>query len=78
MSTKAVELFKRYHNIRHNTSPFSFHCPKCLIDSSTPGRKKTFKNLSSLDFHFSTEHKGESWTEFAKILIRQFAERMQQ
>ena len=77
MSTKAVELFKGYHNIRHNTTLFYINCPKCLIDSNTPGRKKTFKNLSSLDFHFSTDHKGESWAEFAKLLIRQFAERLQ-
>ena len=77
MSTKAVELFKGYPNIRHNTTIFYINCPKCLIESSTPGRKKTFKNLSSLDFNFSTEHKGESWAEFAKLLIRQFAERLQ-
>jgi len=77
MSTKAVELFKGYPNIRHNTSLIFANCPKCLIDSSTPGRKKTFKTLSSLDFHFSTEHKGESWAELAQLLIRQFAERIQ-
>jgi len=73
-----TNLFKGYPNIRHNTTPVSVNCPKCLIDSSTPGRKKTFKNLSSLDSHLSVDHKGESWAELAKILIRQFAEVMKQ
>ena len=77
MLPKAIQTNKVYSNIRHNTIPVFFHCPKCLVDSNTPGRKKTFKNLSSLDSHFSTDHKGESWVELAKIMIRQFAMRLE-
>jgi len=78
MSTKVIRNYKGYQgkktNIRHNTSLISVNCPKCLTNSSTPGRKKTFKNLASLDSHFSTEHKGEFWIKEAQVLIRQFAE----
>ena len=76
MSTKVIQSDKGYQNIRHNTTRIFLNCPKCLVDSNTPGRKRTFKNLSSLDSHFSTEHKGESWVELAKIMIKQFAEVM--
>ena len=78
MSTKTVDLFKGYANIRHDKRPISVNCPRCLIESSTPGRKKTFKNLSALDSHLSTEHKDEFWTKEARILIRQFARVMTQ
>ncbi len=77
MSVKTIQSNKGYQNIRHSTIPVFFNCPKCLIHSTTRGRKRTFKTLSSLDSHFSTEHKGESWVELAKIMTRQFAMRLQ-
>ena len=77
MSTKTLESFKGYQNIRHSTTKAFIRCPKCLIDSKNPRRVKTHKNLSSLDFHFSTAHKDEFWIEEARILIRQFAEVIQ-
>lgn len=77
MSVKIVQPNKGYQNIRHNTTQIFLKCPECLKHSKNPQRVKTHKNLSSLDSHFSTEHKGEFWVEEARILIRQFAERVQ-
>ncbi len=74
MSVKPIQLDKGYHNIRHSTNPVSVQCPGCFIYSNKPGRPKTFNTLSSLDSHFSTQHKGEFWIKEAQILIRQFAE----
>jgi len=76
LSTKLLQLDKEYQNIRHNTTNISLKCPECLLNSKNPRRVKTYKNLSSLDSHFSTEHKGEFWIKEAKVLIRQFAEVM--
>jgi len=72
--SNTTNSFKPYQNIRHSTIQAFIRCPKCLIDSKNPRRVKTHKNLSSLDFHFSTAHKGEFWVTEARILIRQFAE----
>ena len=78
MSVKTIQSYKEYQkkkpNIRHNTTQIFLKCPECLLYSKNPQRVKTHKNLSSLDSHFSTNHKDESWVDLAKILIRQFAE----
>lgn len=74
MSNNHTDLFKGYANIRHDTRPISVNCPRCLIESSTPGRKKTYKNLAALDSHLSTQHKDEFWTKEARLLMMQFAE----
>jgi len=73
MSVKTLDSFKGYPNIRHNTAKIYLKCPYCLLNSKNPQRVKTHKNLSSLDSHFSTDHKGEFWVEESRILIRQFA-----
>jgi len=73
MSVKTLDSFKGYPNIRHNTVKIYLKCPYCLLNSKNPQRVKTHKNLSSLDSHFSTDHKGEFWVEESRILIRQFA-----
>ena len=72
--SNTTNSFKGYQNIRHSTTEAFIRCPKCLIDSSVSGRKKTFKNLAALDSHLSTQHKGEFWTKEARLLMRQFAE----
>lgn len=76
MSTKAILSFKQYPNIRHNTKKIFLKCPECLLNSKNPQRVKTHKNLSSLDSHFSTEHKDEFWVKQTQVLIREFAEVM--
>jgi len=73
MSNINQERYKQYQNIRHNTAQIFLKCPECLLNSKNPQRVKTHKNLSSLDSHFSIEHKDEFWTKEARILIRQFA-----
>ena len=82
MSINALDSYKQYQknkpNIRHNTTQIYLKCPECLLYSKNPQRVKTHKNLSSLDSHFSTEHKDEFWVNEARILIRQFAEVMTQ
>jgi len=81
MYTKTVESYKGYQkkkpNIRHNTTQIFLKCPECLLYSKNPQRVKTHKNLSSLDSHLSTDHKGEYWTIEARMLMKQFMERMQ-
>ena len=75
MSHNAKQPNKRFHNIRHNTIRIDgVKCPRCYIDSKDPVKVKTHKNLSSLDSHISTEHKGEFWIKEAQLLIRQFSE----
>ncbi len=76
MSSIIQQRYKEYQNIRHNTTKIFLKCPECLLNSKNPQRVKTHKNLSSLDSHFSTDHKGEFWVEESRILIRQFAEVM--
>ncbi len=78
MSSIIQQRYKEYQNIRHNTTKIFLKCPECLLNSKNPQRVKTHKNLSSLDSHFSTDHKGEFWVEESRILIRQFAEAMLQ
>jgi len=81
MSNRSLKSNKGYQekkpNIRHNTTQIFLKCPECLLYSKNPQRVKTHKNLSSLDSHFSTEHKDEFWVKESKILIRQFAEVIQ-
>ena len=74
MSIKPLKLDKGYDNIRHNTTKIFVKCPKCQINSDRPGRRKTFKNLSALDSHLSTDHKDEFWTKEARLLMMQFVE----
>jgi len=74
MPVKTLDSFKGYPNIRHNTTKIFLKCPGCLLCSKNPQRVKTHKNLSSLDFHLSVDHKGEFWVAEVQILIRQFAE----
>jgi len=78
MSVKTIQSYKEYQkkkpNIRHNTTQIFLKCPECLLYSKNPQRIKTHKNLSSLDSHFSTNHKDEFWIKEARVLIRQFAE----
>ena len=76
MSVKQVNSFKEYPNIRHNTTKIFLKCPECLKYSKNPQRVKTHKNLSSLDSHLSTNHKGEFWVNDIRILIRKFSEIM--
>ena len=59
---------------RHNTNKVITKCPRCLLERKNPQRVKTHKNLSALDFHLSTEHKGEAWTIEAGMLMKQFVE----
>ena len=73
MSIKQVDSFKGY-NIRHSTKKYFVKCPECLKHQKNPQRVKTHKNLSSLDSHYSTYHKGEYWVNQARIEIRRLAE----
>jgi len=76
MSHNAKQPNKRFHNIRHNTIRIDggIKCPSCFFYSKDPMKVKSHKNLSSLDSHISTEHKGEFWIKEAQLLIRQFSE----
>jgi hypothetical protein len=73
MSSKQANSFKGYSNIRHNTSRYFIKCPECLKHQKNPQRVKTHKNLSSLDSHYSTEHKNEYWVKEARIELRKLA-----
>jgi len=77
MSTKTTKSYKGYEKsgyFRHNTAEVITKCPRCIIERKNPQRVKTHKNLSSLDFHLSTDHKGEAWTIEARMLMKQFVE----
>ena len=76
MSTKQLNGIKSTLNIRHNTKPYFIKCPECLKDSKNPQRVKTHKNLSSLDTHYSIDHRGEPWVNAARIELRKLAEEL--
>jgi len=75
MSVKQVNSFKGY-NVRHSTKRYFIKCPECLKHTTYPNRVKTHKNLSSLDSHYSTDHKGEYWVDEARAELRRLAERI--
>lgn len=73
MSTRQLNRINSTSNIRHNTKPYFIKCPECLRHSKNPQRVKTHKNLSSLDSHYSRDHKGEGWVNQAQIELRKLA-----
>ncbi len=64
---------KGYTRLRNCTIPCSVPCPKCAKQAKDLRYIKHFKNLSSLDWHTSHEHKGETWVNDFKVAITQLA-----
>ena len=73
MSTKVTKLVKRYNRLRNSTIPCQVPCPKCKKQTKDQRYTKHFKNLSSVDWHVSTSHKGEYWVKDFKLAITQLA-----
>jgi len=73
MSNIVSKLDKGSKRLRNSTFPITSQCPKCWKQAKNPKYVKYHKNLSSLHWHVSHDHKGEPWTNDFKIAINKLA-----
>lgn len=73
MCSTDKKIVKHNTRLRNSTFPITSQCPKCWIMSRNPKYVKYHKNLSSLHWHVSHDHKDEPWVNDFNSAITQLA-----